>query len=83
MPWFPSASEQNASLPKGHFPRWLKIVRRGNEFSGYKSFDGQKWHPSGRIKLDLAANALSDWPLSPHKADILTKATFDHERLVD
>ena len=30
-------------MPKGKFPCWLKLVRRGNEFSGYESLDGETW----------------------------------------
>ena len=28
---------------KNPFPVWLKLVRHGNSFSGYYSFDGLKW----------------------------------------
>ena len=27
-------------------PVWLKLIRHGNRFSGYYSFDGKNWLPS-------------------------------------
>jgi hypothetical protein len=75
------AEAQKTSVPKGQFPCWLKIVRRGQEFSGYESVDGEKWQFSGKIKLDLAADAVIGLAASSHKTDILTKATFDHVKL--
>jgi hypothetical protein len=78
---FSDAEAQKTSVPKGHFPCWLKIVRRGNEFSGYESLDGDKWQWSGQVKLDLAADAVIGLAASSHKVDILTRATFDHVKL--
>ncbi len=75
------AGSQKTSVPKGQFPCWLKIVRRGDEFSGYESVDGDKWQFSGRIKIDLAADTVIGLAASSHKTDILTKATFDHVKL--
>ena len=79
---FADAEAQKTSVPKGQFPCWLKIVRRGQEFSGYESVDGEKWQLSGQIKLDLAADTVIGLAASSHKTDILTKATFDHVKLL-
>ena len=67
--------------PNSPFPRWLKIVRLGNEFSGYESQDNQKWKPAGHIKLDLAADTLIGLATGSHKPDTLIKATFDHVKV--
>ncbi len=75
------AEAQKTSVPKGKFPCWLKIVRRGDELSGYESEDGEKWRLSGKIKLDLAADTSIGLAASSHKPDILTKAIFDHVKL--
>ena len=77
----PDVAAQTTSVPKEQFPCWLKIVRRGEEFSGYESMDGQRWHCSGQIKLNLAADAVIGLAASSHKPDVLTKATFDHVQL--
>ena len=78
---FCDAETSKASVPKGQFPCWLKIVRRGQEFSGFESVDGEKWQLSGQIKLDLAADAVVGLTASSHKKDILTTATFDQVKL--
>jgi hypothetical protein len=78
---YADAVAETTGVPKAHFPFWMKLVRRGNEFSGYESADGEKWLFSGRIKLDLAANAIVGLAASSHKADVLTKVTFDRVKL--
>jgi Tol biopolymer transport system component len=74
---FPDAEAQKVAVLKGQFPCWLKIVRQGNEFSGYESADGEKWELSGKITLPLAADTVIGLAASSHKKDILTKAVFD------
>lgn len=69
---------KNAVVPKGKFPCWLKIVRHGDEFTGYESVDGETWQVSGKVKLDLPADTIVGLTASSHKPDALTKATFDH-----
>ena len=68
-------------VPKGGFPCWLKLVRRGDEISGYESVDGEKWVLSGRINLDLADEAIIGLAASSHKRDTLTKAVFDRVKV--
>ncbi len=77
----PDAEAQKTSVPKGQFPCWLKIVRHGNEFTGYESADGEKWQRSGAITLDLPVDAVIGLAASSHKPDILTTVTFDHVML--
>ena len=72
------ADALKAGVPKGQFPCWLKIVRRGNDFSGYESADGESWRLSGRIHLDLAEDTVAGLAASSHRKDILIKAVFDH-----
>jgi Tol biopolymer transport system component len=75
---FADAAAEKTGVPKGQFPCWLKIVRRGQEFRGYESVDGQRWQASGQIQLDLPAHTVVGLAASSHKKDILTKVTFDH-----
>ena len=78
---FPDATNPAPSLPKGTFPCWLKLVRRGNEFTGYESADGEKWLLTGTIKLDLKADAFIGLTSSSHTKDTLTTSVFDHVKL--
>ena len=69
------------SVPKEKFPCWLKLVRQGNEFTGYESLDGETWWPTGTIKLDFKADALIGLSSSSHATDSLTTSVFDHVTL--
>ena len=78
---YADAPPQKTSVPKGQFPCWLKIVRRGREFSGYECTDGQNWQLSGEINLDLAAETVVGLAASSHRGEMLTKATFDQVKV--
>ena len=77
----PEAEAPKDAVPKGQFPCWLKLVRHGNEFTGYESSDGQKWVLTGKITLPLAADTVIGLAASSHKKDVLTKAVFDQVKL--
>ena len=72
------AAEQKAAVPKGQFPCWLKLVRKGNAFCGFESADGVAWQSSGKVTLDLPAATVAGLTASSHKSNILTKVTFDN-----
>lgn len=69
------------SVPKDKFPCWLKLVRQGNNFTGYESLDGETWWPTGTIKLDLKADAVVGFSSTSHTTDSLTTSMFDHVTL--
>ena len=66
------------SVPKETLPCWLKLVRQGNDFTGYESLDGETWWLTGTIKLDLKADALIGLASTSHTTDSLTSSVFDH-----
>lgn len=74
----PDAAASKPSVPKEKFPCWLKLVRQGNDFTGYESLDGETWWPTGTIKLDFKADALVGLSSSSHTTDSLTTSVFDH-----
>ena len=78
---FPDAAVQKKAVPKGKFPCWLKLIRRGNQFSGFESTDGKTWQLAAQIDLDLSADAIIGLAASSHTKDTLTKATFEHVQL--
>ena len=69
------------SVPKEKFPCWLKLVRQGNEFTGYESLDGETWWSTGTIKLAFKSDALIGLSSSSHATDALTTSVFDHVTL--
>ena len=66
---------------KGRFPNWLKIVRRGKEFSGYESGDGQTWTLVGKVDLEIGNDAVAGLCASSHLDTTLCQASFDHVKL--
>jgi len=74
----PDAAAPPPSVPKEKFPCWLKLVRQGNDFTGYESLDGETWWLTGTIKLDLKVDALIGLASTSHTTDSLTSSVFDH-----
>jgi hypothetical protein len=72
------AETAKTAVPKGQFPCWLKLVRVGNDFTGYESADGTKWVLTGKITLPLPNETLVGLAASSHRKDVLTKVIFDH-----
>jgi Tol biopolymer transport system component len=77
----PDAAAPRSSVPKETFPCWLKLVRSGNEFSGYESLDGETWWLTGTLKLDFKADAFIGLSSSSHTTNTLTTSVFDHVQL--
>ena len=78
---FPDAAAPKPSVPKGKFPCWLKLVRRGHECSGYESLDGETWWLTGTLKLDFKAAVFVGLASSSHTKITLTTSTFDQVKL--
>jgi hypothetical protein len=75
------SADAEKAIPKGKFPCWLKLVRRGKEFSGYESVDGSNWRLLGKANLDLGADTVIGLASSSHKPDVLTKVVFDQVKV--
>ena len=41
-----------------HFPIWLKLVRRGDDFTGFYSYNRVEWHRVGRCRVPGAQGLL-------------------------
>jgi predicted alpha-1,2-mannosidase len=41
-----------------HFPVWLKLVRRGDDFTGFYSYNRDEWHRVGRCRVPGAQGLL-------------------------
>jgi hypothetical protein len=76
-----AADAPKSVIPKAQFPCWLKLVRHGNDFSGYESLDGETWVATGQVTMDLPADTSIGLAASSHKPDVLTKDTFDHVKV--
>ena len=70
------------------YPIWIKLVRHGNSFSGYVSYDGKTWVVSRHtddlpgvneaIHLGIAAGAPDQLVYSVEFADLQLNVEKDH-----
>jgi endoglucanase len=59
-------------------PYWVKLVRSGNTFTGYRSPDGVTWTQQGTATITMAAAAYIGLALTSHNNSSLCTATFDN-----
>jgi len=69
---------QKTGLNKGALPYWLKLVRAGDQLTGYESADGKTWTQTGTTKLKLPETVLIGLTASSHLKDKLCAVPFDH-----
>lgn len=61
------------------FPYWIKVVRSGNTFSGYFSWDGQVWTQIGSTQsISMATNVYIGLAVSAVSGSALSTAKFDN-----
>ena len=58
-------------------PQWLKLVRRGNRFSGSVSDDGKTWIAAGTVTNALNAELSAGLALTAHNNSMLNSTLFD------
>jgi endoglucanase len=59
-------------------PYWVKLVRSGNTFIGYRSVDGVTWTQSGTQTFTMASTVYIGLALTSHNNSSLCAATFDN-----
>jgi fibronectin type 3 domain-containing protein len=57
-------------------PYWVKLVRSGNTFTGYRSPNGQTWTQLGSATFTMASSAYIGLALTSHNSSSLCTATF-------
>ncbi len=62
-------------------PRFVKVVRQGNNFSGYISADGSNWQLIGSTTVAMSANAYVGIAVTSHNNSVLTTAVVDQYSL--
>ncbi len=63
-------------------PVWLKIVRQGDNFTGYTSFDGAQWSQTGSYTLVSApATLYVGFAVTSHDPNVLSHVVFDNVSL--
>ena len=59
-------------------PYWVKLVRSGNTFTGYRSPDGVTWMPQGTNTFTMTSTVYVGLALTSHNSSSLCTATFDN-----
>jgi glucuronoarabinoxylan endo-1,4-beta-xylanase len=60
-------------------PYWVKLVRSGNTFTGYRSPDGVTWTQQGSSQtITMASTAYVGLALTSHNSSSVCTATFDN-----
>jgi len=75
-------TSQKTGLNKGVMPYWLKLVRNGDQLTGYESVDGKHWTRTGTATLPLPDTVLLGLSASSHLKDKLCTVPFDHVKVM-
>ena len=59
-------------------PYWVKLVRSGNTFTGYRSPDGATWTQQGTTTISMTSTVYVGLALTSHNSSSLCTATFDN-----
>ena len=59
-------------------PYWVKLVRSGNTFTGYRSSDGVTWTQQGTTTNTMSSTVYVGLALTSHNPSSLCTATFDN-----
>jgi Tol biopolymer transport system component len=71
----------NPRINKGRLPYWVKLVRRGDQFTGYESTDGMSWEFTGSDTITMGRSILVGLVASSHRKDVLSTSTLDQVKL--
>jgi len=75
-------SSNYQSGPSATLPYWVKLVRSGNSFSGYSSYNGLTWTQVGTSQtISMAQTVFVGLAVTSDSTSSLTTATFDNVSL--
>jgi DNA-binding beta-propeller fold protein YncE/fibronectin type 3 domain-containing protein len=61
-------------------PQWVRVVRRGNVFSGYRSTDGVNWTLMGTETITMGSSVYVGLAVTSHNDGVLCSSTLDNVR---
>jgi uncharacterized repeat protein (TIGR03806 family) len=74
----PGQNMHNTDGPTTTTPYWVKLVRKGNVFSGYLSPDGEDWKHIDSISVPMSKKLYVGLVVSSHNNTSLNSVMFDH-----
>lgn len=60
----------------GKAPMWLKVSRKGNTFTGFKSSDGSNWQQIGSVTINMNAQVFVGLAVTAHRDGTLNTSVF-------
>jgi hypothetical protein len=72
-----SGGGTSRSATAGVAPRWVKLVRSGNNFTGYQSSDGTTWTQVGTTTITMTSSVYAGLAVSSHDNTVLCNSIFD------
>ena len=73
-----NANSGNSAVGGLSAPYWVRLVRSGNTFTGYRSTDGVNWTQQGTATFTMSATAYVGLAVTAHNNSSLCIATFDN-----
>ncbi len=71
----------NPRINKGLMPYWVKLVRRGDQFTGYESTDGTNWVFTGSDAVSMTKDVFVGLVVSSHQGKVLNTSKLDQVRI--
>ncbi len=78
-----NASSHNTNKGDLKMPYWIKLVRRGNIFTGYESADGESWNYVDSEQIDMNETVYIGLAVTAHNDNALCEAHFDNFQIVN
>ncbi len=74
------ADNSSASVdgPAAKVPHWLKLVRAGDNFTGYISADSENWELAGSTTIPMNKNLSAGLAVTAHNNSVLNSTLFDN-----
>lgn len=76
----PNSGNNDTSItgPAGKVPRWMKLVRSGDTFTGYISSDGDNWQRVGEVTISMPKKIYVGLAATAHNNSVLNSVLFDN-----
>jgi aryl-phospho-beta-D-glucosidase BglC (GH1 family) len=73
-----TSGSSSSSASSGAAPYWLKLVRTGNTFTGYRASNTNSWSQVGSATIPMAANVFVGLAVTAHNNLLTNTSTFDN-----
>lgn len=68
----------SSTTSAGSLPHWVRVVRSGNTFTGYRSTDGSNWIQVGTATFTMGTSAYIGLAICSHDNAVTSTATLDN-----